>query len=109
MQTRFVALTLLLATAALADDALTQTKERPYCGHDNTGQVWPAPADRDACAEIQICTRRGFIYRWKPATVHITQLAKDPKQRTPCETTASNKKGRTVSPVRPILTTEPLP
>jgi hypothetical protein len=76
--------------------ALAQEGEKPKCGADTLGQLWPADANHDSalfvkhsrCGELEMCVRKVWRYRWEMLSVRLDQLAKDGQLRKPagCET-----------------------
>jgi hypothetical protein len=62
-----------------------QEPPKPRCNAQQRGRLWPEGAARSTCGQIEICTLSVWKYRWEPITVHVSQLAKDPKRRSACE------------------------
>jgi len=57
---------------------------KPPCNAKNQGEVWPAPKARAACVPVEICTLEVWKYRWEPATVDVSRMAKDQRRRLAC-------------------------
>ena len=79
----------LLILAGVIACAFAEQPERPPCNKQNRGMVWPEPRTQNTCTEVQVCTRAVRKYRWESVTVHVSQLPKDPKQRSACESTSA--------------------
>jgi hypothetical protein len=77
---------LLIPTIGLACCFAEQVK-KPACDKQHQGMAWPEQDARSACTEIEVCTVGVWKYRWQPVTVHVSQLAKDPKLRGTCKST----------------------
>ena len=65
-----------MATTLVLGCALAEPPPRPPCNARNQGMMWPEARPRDACTEVQVCTRQVWRYRWQPATVDVSRLAK---------------------------------
>jgi hypothetical protein len=72
-------LAMVLPLACLgADD------ERPACGSQNQGRLWPEAANRDSklmshlmrCGELFICVRGVWHYHWEAPSIRLDQLAR---------------------------------
>lgn len=58
---------------------LAQSPERPACGKENRGQIWPASRQQNPCVQTEVCTAKRLQYRWEPVTVSYAQLSKSHK------------------------------
>jgi hypothetical protein len=85
---------------------------KPVCNAASVGRMWPDAANDNPrmvlrlsrCGELEVCTRRGWHYRWKSPTVTIEQLRDGAKSRRPagCEaTTDSGVAGSAASQAAP--------
>jgi len=60
---------------------------KPQCGSRNQGEFWPDAANTDRelrsklnhCGQLEICTYQVWRYKWKPVSVHVSQLGKTPQ------------------------------
>ena len=66
--------------AALGATGLIQEGGRPVCNAHNRGALWPDRSAWGPCTEVELCTVRMRKYQWKSATIHVSQLSKDPKR-----------------------------
>ena len=61
--------------------------EKPPCNARNIGELWPeqvySDARRNRCEQVFICSPAEWKYRWKPLTVHVSQLGKSLKRDDP--------------------------
>ncbi len=78
-----------MAIPVLAVCAQAEVVSKPPCNRQNRGRLWPEQKSARACRAIEICTLHVWKYRWEPLTVHVSQLAKDPKRRAACEEAVS--------------------
>jgi hypothetical protein len=90
-----------LASAGFAKQA--EIMDRPVCTVAIHGQFWPSAANADAgvarklaqCGALEVCTRSGWKYKWKPFSVNVRQLGKTPQEPTPaCAATIAAYQGR---------------
>jgi len=80
-------LRLLLIPVLVQLCGAAQPAERPPCNAKNHGAIWRDENAQTGCNQIQVCTLNVWRYRWEAATVPISQLSKDSRRRTVCETT----------------------
>ena len=74
----------IVAACALciADDA-----GKPQCNSRRQGELWPRAANFDSvlrsklnhCGQLEICGLQIWRYKWKPVSVHVSQLGKQPQ------------------------------
>ena len=83
----------MFVTMVVLGGCLAQEPDRPVCNAQNRGRLWPEGSTRDTCRAVEICGRSGGKYRWEPVTVHVSQLAKDPKRRPACEASPRSSLG----------------
>jgi hypothetical protein len=85
--------------AALGATGLIQEGGRPVCNAHNRGALWPDRSAWGPCTEVELCTVRMRKYQWKSATIHVSQLSKDPRHTNSCESVAvkNEEKGSTPS------------
>lgn len=62
-----------------------QAPQKPRCNAQHSGELWPPHPASGSCRPIEMCTLNVWKYRWEPLTVHVSQLAKDPRRRVKCE------------------------
>jgi hypothetical protein len=87
------AVLLLCGLVCFADETA-----KPPCNAQNIGDLWPEQVNSDArrkgCEQVFVCSPAEWKYRWKPVTVHVSQLGKGPKRNIPgcakAEQTARN-------------------
>src|SRR5215469_15401923 len=71
----------LLTPTVVMVCCFAQQSGKPACTARTQGMAWREQNARNACGEIQVCTLNVWKYRWQPVTVHVSQLAKNPKER----------------------------
>ncbi len=60
---------------------------RPQCNSRRSGELWPRIANFDPalrsklnhCGQLQMCSLQIWRYKWKPVSVHVSQLGKAPQ------------------------------
>jgi hypothetical protein len=69
--------------ADVAKPTAEPVAERPACGKENRGQLWPAEANGNPrlanqlarAGQLEMCQKSSWRYGWKSPSVHIRQLA----------------------------------
>ena len=91
--------------AALGATGLSQEGDRPVCNAHNRGALWPDRTAWGPCTEVELCTVRMRKYQWRSATIHVSQLSKDPKRTASCQSAAGKyeNKGSTVSAAAAVI------
>ena len=79
MSFRFVLIPVLVQFCAWAE-----APARPVCAKQTRGEIWRAHT-HSPCESVEICTLSVWKYKWEPATVSFSQLARDRKHRVACD------------------------
>ncbi len=85
-----ILLCVLVAASGLAKEQ-EPASQKPSCKAAIHGHFWPEVANTDAnaarklaqCGTLEICTSRGWRYKWQPVTVNVGRLGKAPQELTP--------------------------